>query len=390
MKSRTGQMLLMNRLVAMFTMDSIELEKERNKTISRDTFIEDDFGGAPLSDSYKSKKTKKEAIEQIGSYYDSITAEIINGAEMIKDESLVDNELIISYATGISLIKTEYENLSDYLSELDEDRIKKQEEANERYVKNLVHTNEMAIETTRDAIYDISIKSFEDEEKIRQNIQDSMSLELAWTEEQYSRKMITIEDYERSIYEIKKKYRDMDLQNESRALQQRNQMLTAVYGTMANTVIAFAQAFDASNKTMFEISKWTNVAQATMNAWTAYTEALKSPPPVNFMLAKANLALGLSAAAVIATTQYGGKSSRGSGGAGEVFSYRGFNTSGNATGQQDVIYSPMNTSNMQTAAGFQNTTQSFVFKDESLGNIVAKGTLVNQRSGNSDLKYWKE
>ena len=72
-----------------------------------------------------------------------------------------------------------------------------------------------------------------------------------------------------------------------------------------STLGFMAKGMQSKNKQIFEIGKASAVANATMDTYSAFNKALASaPPPINFVLAGATLAVGLDQVSQINSTQF--------------------------------------------------------------------------------------
>jgi len=163
------------------------------------------------------------------------------------------------------------------------------------------------------------------------------------------------------------------------------------YSTVNDSLMGTLTFMGASEETMFNVSKFANAGQAIMNSELAFTKTLAAGGAYATPIAWATRAAGIASAYRILSQKYGSTSSGGSGSGNQVFSYRGFNTSGdnNSNSQQSPIYSNMSFDRANNNSA-NNSKTEMVIRTDDLGSIVAKGTLANARSGKSDLRYWNK
>ena len=150
-------------------------------------------------------------------------------------------------------------------------------------------------------------------------------------------KLIAEEDYQRQLERLKKEYanksnelyiqqvaterqqRETSIQAEQQRLGKTQQQAKDYAEFMMKTEMQKAQmgieagaqmfsALGAQNKKAFEAAKAFNIANAIMNTYMAATKALASyPPPFNFLMMGAAVALGMAQVAQIRSQQYSGR-----------------------------------------------------------------------------------
>jgi len=125
---------------------------------------------------------------------------------------------------------------------------------------------------------------------------------------------------------------------------------------VSSTLSFLANSALAQNKKTFIISKAANIAIATMNTFTAATEALKIPG-IGFAAAAAVKVAGLANVAKIASTSFGGTITSG-------------------TGNVNTVSSPT-TSNASATTNFQDITNTETRKQEV--NIFIDGVLLESK-----------
>lgn len=189
----------------------------------------------------------------------------------------------------LEIEKARIQNLKNlemqYLAEL--------EKAETDYYNSKLTPQQLEIQNTQDKFFNLI-------EQAKQYGQDTSILEQAQKDE---------------LSKINDKYRDDEIKKDKDLQNQKQEAIKSTLTSISNLAELFAGKSEAQQKRAFKIQKAVNIASAIIDTYKAANLALASaPPPLSFAFAGAAVTAGLLNVKKIASQEFGGGASGGSGG----------------------------------------------------------------------------